>query len=89
MTGGTLTRPCSSCGDIEILYRTCSFTKEACGGHARPQCKTCHLESVHGIIGPCLSVKFVNSRPGIYKDDEDFGGYGANARRELEDCRDW
>lgn len=63
---------------------------ETCHKEIADVCRPCHAEVVHGDIGPacaepCDLKQFGGKTDPGWKDDEDAQGYGAIARRAMED----
>ena len=72
---------CKHC-DTEIKSWDC----ERCHKRVTDQCKLCHGELVHDIIVPqFMRPQFGGKSDPAWADDEDAGGYGAIARRAMED----
>ncbi len=83
---GSMLHTCKHCGDA-IECWSCPICRRQ--REISDQCKLCHDELVHDKIVPqFMTPQFGGKSDPAWADDEDSGGYGANARRAMEDGND-
>lgn len=71
---------CKYCGDAIDKWKCPDC------GQITDQCKLCHNELAHDKIVPqFMKPQFGGTSDPFWWDDEDAQGYGANARKHMED----